>query len=150
MSDDAAAPRAAGVSLRKAIDAKCRACGGAGAGNWRGHVAVCRVLACPLWRVRPLPAGAPSWIRSRDPADLPGDWKQATIEAANACMKAEFTRETAMFSHIDDEGKGGVHLNASPRDLRTPRGQKTRFLPRQRPTEPSIAATNSPETSDDR
>jgi len=44
------------MSLRSAIDAKCRDCiydPTAGLGHWRRQVDACHVIACPLWAVRP-------------------------------------------------------------------------------------------------
>lgn len=46
------------MSLRRAINAKCRDCihdPQAGQGTWRQQVAACTCTSCPLWPVRPLP-----------------------------------------------------------------------------------------------
>lgn len=45
------------LSLREAIDAKCKACiyDEAEPGRWRQQVAACTVTSCPLHPVRPLP-----------------------------------------------------------------------------------------------
>lgn len=50
----AAAPNK-GHSLRKAINAKCKDCcyDPADKGTWRQQVTACRVMSCPLHRVRP-------------------------------------------------------------------------------------------------
>lgn len=45
------------VSLRKAINAKCRECiydPNSGMGNWRQQVASCTSQTCPLWPARPI------------------------------------------------------------------------------------------------
>lgn len=49
-----------GLSLRKAINAKCRDCiyDPQGVGNWRQQVTGCSSPACPLFLVRPLSKGA--------------------------------------------------------------------------------------------
>ena len=59
-----------------AITAKCRDCihDPAAAGTWREQVGVCSATSCPLWAFRPLPANAPEWMVSRDPADVPEGW----------------------------------------------------------------------------
>lgn len=74
-----------GPSLRNAIDAKCRDCGGQEGGDrfWRLHVSACPVTACPLWRVRPIASrNAPTWLSSRDPAALPDGF--ASLPAGDA------------------------------------------------------------------
>jgi hypothetical protein len=79
-----------GPSLRSAIDAKCRECGGAdgGARFWRVHVSVCPVTECPLWPVRPLARrNVPYWLASRNVADLPADFLWLTTEAAIALIR---------------------------------------------------------------
>jgi hypothetical protein len=45
------------LSLREAIDAKCKACifDETEPGRWRQQVAACSVTSCPLYPVRPLP-----------------------------------------------------------------------------------------------
>ena len=61
-----------------AIAAKCKDCihDPAAAGTRREQVAACQCTDCPLWRFRPVQAGAscPAWIKSHDPADLPEGW----------------------------------------------------------------------------
>jgi len=77
-----------GVSLRGAIDAKCRDCGAADAGrNWREYVATCPVTDCPLWRVRSLSWQPPEWLSSRNPADLPDGWRSLPQEQALAMLR---------------------------------------------------------------
>lgn len=78
------------VSLRRAIDAHCRQCGGQEGGerHWRNHVAACPVTTCPLWRVRPLSSrGAPTWLASRDPDDLPDGFLGLPLEKAIALIR---------------------------------------------------------------
>ena len=55
------------MSLRGAINAKCRDCiydPKSGMGTWRQQVSACTVYSCPLWPVRPtaqaMPDGSPS------------------------------------------------------------------------------------------
>lgn len=46
-----------GLSLRKAINEKCKSCGYdplAGQGAWRQQIEACTIKVCPLWPVRPL------------------------------------------------------------------------------------------------
>jgi len=77
-------------SLRGAIDAHCRDCGGQEGGEryWRLHVSVCPVTACPLWCVRPLARrNAPAWLSSRDPDDLPDGFLSLTNEEAVASIR---------------------------------------------------------------
>lgn len=88
-----------GFSLRGAIDAKCRECGGLDGGErfWRLHVSACAVTCCPLWPVRPIASrNAPAWIASRNPDDLPSGFLSlpageaiATIRGAGAVMHPE-------------------------------------------------------------
>lgn len=49
------------VSLRTAINAKCRECiyDPMVPGRWRQQVAACTVVRCPLWPVRPKSAADP-------------------------------------------------------------------------------------------
>jgi hypothetical protein len=78
------------LSLRGAIDAKCRDCGGQEGGDryWRLHVSVCPVTACPLWRVRPIASrNAPPWLASRDPGDLPDGFLSLSTEKAIAVIR---------------------------------------------------------------
>jgi hypothetical protein len=46
------------MSMRKAINDKCRACiyDPEGQGNWRQQVAACTVRLCPLYQYRPVSA----------------------------------------------------------------------------------------------
>lgn len=79
-----------GLSLRGAIDTKCRDCGGqdGGARFWRLHVSACPITDCPLWRVRPLTSeNPPAWLSSRDPARLPGVWRTLTQGQAVALVR---------------------------------------------------------------
>lgn len=48
------------VSLRKAINAKCKDCihdPKSGLGTWRHQVERCTAKTCPLWPVRPIRSG---------------------------------------------------------------------------------------------
>lgn len=79
-----------GPSLRAAIDAKCRNCGGQEGGErfWRVHTSACPVTACPLWKVRPLVTRhAPAWLASRDPARLPDGFALLSLEQAIAAIR---------------------------------------------------------------
>jgi hypothetical protein len=72
-----------GVSLRGAIDAKCRDCGAAGAGaRWREHITACPVLNCPLWPVRPMSRHVPEFLARRDATALPSGWSLQSEEAS--------------------------------------------------------------------
>ena len=76
------------LSLRGAIDAKCRDCGAADAGvNWREHITCCPATDCPLWRVRPLSRNVPSWLSSREARALPPGWRTISQETALATMR---------------------------------------------------------------
>lgn len=77
-------------SLRQAIDAKCRDCGGqeGGARFWRLHVSACPVTACPLWQVRPIASeNPPAWLASRDPDRLPQGFLSLPTEQAIAAIR---------------------------------------------------------------
>jgi len=106
------------TSLRSAIDAKCRDCGGQEGGDryWRLHVSVCPVTACPLWCVRPLARrNAPAWLSSRDPDDLPDDFLSLTTEEAIASIRpsgAVLAPEKAANSEmkaVSELGEGVLH-----------------------------------------
>jgi hypothetical protein len=79
------APRTRGA----AIAAHCRECihDPNAPGTWREQVAACGSTSCALWRFRPVQDGrsCPSWIKSRDPADLPADWPK--VDAAEAVRR---------------------------------------------------------------
>lgn len=83
---DATTPRA---SLRGAIDAKCKACGGTEGGErrWREYVAACPITDCALWIVRPMPDRCPAWLASRDPDQLPPGWRAAPMIQALAAIR---------------------------------------------------------------
>lgn len=58
------------MSLRKAIDMKCKDCiydPKSGMGTWRQQVEGCTVVKCPLWPVRPK-----SKSKNEDPRTEPG------------------------------------------------------------------------------
>ena len=55
--------KAAGASLREAINSKCKDCifDDQYPGNWKEQVTACSSIDCPLWTVRPVTSGeAPS------------------------------------------------------------------------------------------
>lgn len=77
-------------SLRRAIDAKCRDCGGQEGGerHWRGHCSFCPVIGCALWPVRPITGeNPPEWLTSRDPSRLPQGFLQLSTEEALALIR---------------------------------------------------------------
>lgn len=77
-------------SLRKAVDANCRRCGGSDGGlrHWRAHVSVCPVTDCDLWSHRPLTnESPPEWLTSRDPARLPPGLQKLRTDQALALLK---------------------------------------------------------------
>ena len=77
-----------GVSLRGAVDAKCRDCGAAGAGaRWREHITACPVLDCHLWPVRPMSRHVPEFLARRDTATLPSGWSLQSEEATLQCLR---------------------------------------------------------------
>lgn len=73
------------VSLRKAINAKCRDCSFdplSGGGTWRAQVAQCSVIECPLWPVRPAPSGGPFANPPRDPEKVSQEWLRLPVGMA--------------------------------------------------------------------
>lgn len=71
------------MSLRKAINDKCRDCiydPQSGLGNWRQQVTLCTIKACPLWMVRPL-----SSPRRSGPDLAPEQTMDGEIEAGAPC-----------------------------------------------------------------
>lgn len=64
------------LSLRSAINAKCRECihDPAAPGTWREQVAQCTVIRCGLWPVRPAPSGGPFADPPRDPGSVTREW----------------------------------------------------------------------------
>lgn len=73
----------------QAVTAKCRECvhDPDAAGTWREQVSVCSSVDCALWRFRPLAANAPTWITSRNPADLPKGWASLAQDDAVRCLR---------------------------------------------------------------
>ena len=60
------------MSLRAAIDAKCKDCiydPLCGGGTWREQVAQCSSVDCPLWPYRPMPRSGPFAGAPRRPED---------------------------------------------------------------------------------
>ncbi len=105
------------LSLRGAIDAKCRECGGQEGGDrfWRLRTSACPVTACPLWPVRPIASRhTPAWLASHNPADLPDGFVSLTTEAAislirgaEGVMRPE-TADNSMKSALAASGQGGA------------------------------------------
>jgi hypothetical protein len=65
------------VSLRGAINAKCKDCiydPLSGGGTWREQVAQYSAPACPLWIVRPSPGSGPFANPPRNPATVTLEW----------------------------------------------------------------------------
>ena len=65
------------VSLRKAIDAKCKDCiydPQCGGGTWREQIAQCSSVCCPLWPIRTGPRSGPWADYPTDPATVPPEW----------------------------------------------------------------------------
>jgi len=74
------------MSLRKAIDEKCKDCiydPKCGGGTWREQVAQCSVVACPLWEVRPMPGSGPYADAPRLRADVTKEWLRKLVGYAN-------------------------------------------------------------------
>lgn len=73
------------VSLRAAINAKCKDClydPECGGGTWREQIAKCSSVNCPLWPVRPFPeAGSPLGDSPRDPACIPEGWLSRPVDS---------------------------------------------------------------------
>jgi len=74
------------MSLRRAIDSKCRDCihDKAAPGTWREQVAQCPCLKCPLWPFRPAPSGGPFADPPRDPAAVSREWVTLPVGLANS------------------------------------------------------------------
>lgn len=73
------------VSLRAAINAKCKDCiydPKCGGGTWREQVAQCSAANCPLWPVRPAPTSGPFGNPPRRPEDIPSGWVTLPTGAA--------------------------------------------------------------------
>jgi hypothetical protein len=69
------------MSLRSAIDAKCRDCihDEAAPGTWREQVAQCSCPGCPLWALRPAPSGGPFADPPRDPEAVSQEWLRSPL-----------------------------------------------------------------------
>jgi hypothetical protein len=79
------------VSLRAAINAKCRDCihDEKAPGTWRAQVAECSCVSCPLWPVRPAPSVGPLANPPRDPASVKADWLKAPVGGVNSAESRE-------------------------------------------------------------
>jgi len=65
------------MSLRAAIDAKCKDCiydPKCGGGHWREQVAQCSSIDCPLWPVRPAPQSGRFANPPRDTEAVAREW----------------------------------------------------------------------------
>ena len=74
------------MSLRAAINAKCRECvyDPAAPGTWREQVAQCSVSRCPPWAIRPAPSGGPFAAPPRDPSTVAREWLTSPVGWANS------------------------------------------------------------------
>src|ERR1700751_678815 len=81
------------MSLRAAINGKCRDCiyDPQAGGTWLAQVACCSSISCPLWPVRPAPAGVSV---PRDPERVPPGWARMSHAQAIAAIRQN-TPETA-------------------------------------------------------
>ena len=72
------------LSLRAAIDAKCKDCiyDTYAPGTWREQVAQCSSLDCALWPVRPAPHSGSFANPYRDPEAVPREWVMLPIGSA--------------------------------------------------------------------
>lgn len=108
-----------GVSLRAAIDGKCRDCGACEAGaNWREHVSCCPVVDCALWRVRPLTKAAPEWLASRNAGALPSGWCDLPLQVALAKLRnghASGPQDSAKPSCGDKAGNPAIDIASAAR-----------------------------------
>ena len=103
-----------------AIAAHCRQCihDPAAFGTWREQTAICPTTDCALWRFRPLQdkASSPSWIWSRNPADLPDGWQRMPQADAVRCMRQWIAGNAAAHAVQPDD------TASDPDDLRSPSG----------------------------
>jgi hypothetical protein len=89
------------MSLRSAIDQKCRDCiydPQCGGGTWREQIAQCSVIGCPLWPVRTEPRSGPYANPPRDPLRVPAGWLGLTVGAAVSAAP------TAVSTNPGDDG----------------------------------------------
>jgi hypothetical protein len=72
------------MSLRAAIDAKCKDCiyDACSPGTWRAQVAQCPAPACPLWPYRPAPSAGQFANPPRDPEKVAREWLKLPIGEA--------------------------------------------------------------------
>ena len=72
------------MSLRAAINGNCRDCihDPQAPGTWREQVALCSVIRCALWPVRPAPTGGPFANPPRDPATVTREWLTRPVGSA--------------------------------------------------------------------
>ena len=70
------------ISLRKAIDEKCKDCiydPECGGGTWREQIAQCSSVNCPLWPVRTGPESGRWANYPTDPATVTKEWLSAGV-----------------------------------------------------------------------
>lgn len=75
------------MSLRKAIDAKCKDCiydPKSGGGTWREQIAQCSCSDCPLWPYRTAPRSGPYSNPPRDSGVLTRDWVRKPVGEAKS------------------------------------------------------------------
>ncbi len=74
------------MSLRAAIDAKCRDCiyDQQSPGTWREQVAACTATECSLWPRRTAATAGPLANPPRDPTKVTPEWLSASI----GCLKS--------------------------------------------------------------
>lgn len=93
-----------------ATAAFCKGCiyDPAAAGTWAEQVSACSAIDCPLWRFRPLTrnANAPAWIKSRDPADLPGGWATLHHDEAIRLLRGAVVDDKA--AHVAVQARSGT------------------------------------------
>lgn len=73
------------ISLRKAIDAKCKDCiydPKCGGGSWREQIAQCSSPSCPLWPIRTEPRSGPFADPPRDPLTVTQEWLRKGVGEA--------------------------------------------------------------------
>jgi hypothetical protein len=82
------------MSLRKAINAKCRDCiyDPAARGTWLAQVAACSASSCPLWPVRPAPREVDA---PRDPATVSREWLARSQDEAILALSSTARPEGA-------------------------------------------------------
>ena len=72
------------MSMRKAINDKCKSCGhdDHAPGTWREQIAQCSVISCALWSLRPAPSGGRFANPPRVPSEVSVEWLKRPIGEA--------------------------------------------------------------------